>query len=152
MTALNDNTTCPYRSPHRTMGAAAISSVEAPSPSCSCWSLWAPETYMVRVHCYFTLRAPTSSGCWEISSFTTLWGWEGGGEEMKGLRWQRKRRKVGCHEYLPYSRKLSREKTFVNFTVLWLFAKVFSTKFGDVATFGAAQVSNPHKFFFLRKL
>ena len=55
---------------------------------------------------------------------------------------------MGCHEYLPYSRKLSREKTFVNFTVLWLFAKVFSTKFGDVATFGAAQVSNPHKFFF----
>ena len=36
----------------------------------------------------------------------------------------------------------------MNFTVLWLFAKVFSTKFGDVATFGAAQVSNPHKFFF----
>ena len=30
---------------------------------------------------------------------------------------------------LPYSRKLSREKTFALFTVLWLYAKVFSTKF-----------------------
>ena len=29
--------------------------------------------------------------------------------------------------------KLSREKTFANFAVLWLFAKVFSTKFGGVA-------------------
>ena len=35
---------------------------------------------------------------------------------------------------LPYSRKLSREKTFADFTVLWLFAKVFSAKFGDVAS------------------
>ena len=34
---------------------------------------------------------------------------------------------------LPYSGKLLREKTFVNFTVLWLFAKVFSAKFGGVA-------------------
>ena len=31
---------------------------------------------------------------------------------------------------LPYSGKLSREKTFTNFTVLWLYAKVFSVKFG----------------------
>ena len=34
-------------------------------------------------------------------------------------------------------------KTFVNFTVLWLFAKVFSMKSGGVASFGAAQASNP---------
>ena len=37
------------------------------------------------------------------------------------------------HVYLvlvPYSSKLSREKTFVNFAVLWLYVKVFSTKFG----------------------
>ena len=34
------------------------------------------------------------------------------------------------HIILPYSGKLSREKTFVNFTVLWLFAKVFSGKLG----------------------
>ena len=33
--------------------------------------------------------------------------------------------------YVPYSGKVSREKTF---TVLWLFAKVFSTKFGGVLT------------------
>ena len=31
----------------------------------------------------------------------------------------------------------------MNFEVLWLFAKVFSAKFGDVASFGMAQVSNP---------
>jgi len=31
---------------------------------------------------------------------------------------------------VPYSGKLSREKTFANFAVLWLYAKVFSTKFG----------------------
>ena len=47
---------------------------------------------------------------------------------------------------IPYSRKLSREKTFANFTVLWLFAKVFSTKFGGVVSFGAAQANNPRKF------
>ena len=35
-----------------------------------------------------------------------------------------------CSKYIPYSGKLSREKTFVNFSVLWLFAKVFSVKFG----------------------
>ena len=37
---------------------------------------------------------------------------------------------------LLYSGKLSREKTFLNFAVLWLFAKVFSVKFGGVASFG----------------
>ena len=47
---------------------------------------------------------------------------------------------------IPYSGKLSREKTFMNFTVLWLFAKVFSTKFGGMASFGAAKVSSPQKF------
>ena len=34
-----------------------------------------------------------------------------------------------------YSGKLSREKTLPNFEVLWLFAKVFFTKFGHVAFF-----------------
>ena len=29
---------------------------------------------------------------------------------------------------IPYSRKLSREKTFANFAVLWLYTKVFSVK------------------------
>ena len=31
---------------------------------------------------------------------------------------------------VPYSGKLLREKTFANFTVLWLYVKVFSAKFG----------------------
>ena len=44
---------------------------------------------------------------------------------------------------IPYSRKLLREKTFANFVVLWLFAKIFSAKFGGVASFGATQASNP---------
>ena len=45
-----------------------------------------------------------------------------------------------------YSGKLSREKTFTNFAVLWLFAKVSSVKCGGVASFGTAQASNPRKF------
>ena len=44
---------------------------------------------------------------------------------------------------IPYSGKLSREKTFVNFAILWLFVKVFSAKFGSMASFGAAKASNP---------
>ena len=41
-----------------------------------------------------------------------------------------------CHKWfpsiycVPYSGKLLREKTFVNFTVLWLYTKVFSARFG----------------------
>ena len=35
----------------------------------------------------------------------------------------------------------------MNFAVLWLFAKVFSTKFGGVVSFGAAQASNLQKVF-----
>ena len=31
------------------------------------------------------------------------------------------------------------EQTFTNFMVLWLFAKVFFAKFGDVTFFGAAK-------------
>jgi len=40
---------------------------------------------------------------------------------------------------------LSREKTFANFTVLWLFSKIFSAKFGSVASFGAAKACNLRK-------
>ena len=49
-------------------------------------------------------------------------------------------------QILPYSGKLSREKTFVNFAVFWLSAKVFSTKLGGMVSFGTAKVSNPRKF------
>ena len=41
------------------------------------------------------------------------------------------------------TRKLSREKTFTNFAVLWLFTKVFSANFGGVMSFGVAKASNP---------
>ena len=37
--------------------------------------------------------------------------------------------------HILYSGKLLREIIFANFTVLWLFAKVFSTKFGGMASF-----------------
>ena len=47
--------------------------------------------------------------------------------------------------YIPYSGNLL--KTFVNFVVLWLFAKVFSAKFGGVAYFGVAKASNLRKKF-----
>ena len=50
---------------------------------------------------------------------------------------------VRVHVEVLYSGKLSREKTFTDFTVLWLFAKVFSAKFGGMASFGAAKASNP---------
>ena len=33
-----------------------------------------------------------------------------------------------CVMYIPYSGKLSREKTFANFVVLWLFNKSFLHK------------------------
>ena len=39
-----------------------------------------------------------------------------------------------------------RRKSFANFAVLWLFAKVFYTKLGDMLSFGTARVSNPWKF------
>ena len=45
--------------------------------------------------------------------------------------------------WILYSGKLSREKIFVNSAVLWLFTKVFSTKFGGMVSFGAAKASNP---------
>ena len=48
--------------------------------------------------------------------------------------------------HVPYSGKLSKEKNFANFAVLWLFAKVFSTKFRGMASFGMAKVSNLWKF------
>ena len=44
-------------------------------------------------------------------------------------------------------RKLSREKTFANFMVVWLFVKVFSAKFWGMVSFGAAKASNPQNFF-----
>ena len=43
---------------------------------------------------------------------------------------------------LPYSGKLSREKTFMNFAVLWLCMKVFSAKFVAVVSFAMAKASN----------
>ena len=36
----------------------------------------------------------------------------------------------------------------MDFAVLWLFAKVFSAKFGGVASFGVAKASNPRKSYF----
>ena len=55
---------------------------------------------------------------------------------------------LGVREEILYSGKLSREKTFTNFTVLWLFEKVFFAKFVDVASFGAAKASNLQKSYF----
>ena len=51
-----------------------------------------------------------------------------------------------CPQIILYSRKLSRNKTFTNFAVLWLFAKVLFTKFGGMVSFGVAKVSNLWKF------
>ena len=51
-----------------------------------------------------------------------------------------------CVLHIPYSGKLSREKTVADFVVLWLFTKVFSAKFWGGASFGTAKASNPRKF------
>ena len=56
---------------------------------------------------------------------------------------------------VPYSEKLLRDKTFVNFEVLWLFTKVFSAKFGGVASFGGSSEQSAKVFstnFFLFSL
>ena len=37
---------------------------------------------------------------------------------------------------IPYDGKFSQGETFANFKDLWLFAKVFSAKFGRMASFG----------------
>ena len=42
---------------------------------------------------------------------------------------------------LLYSGKLSREKSFANFTVLWLYVKAFSAKSGGIASFGMVKES-----------
>ena len=47
---------------------------------------------------------------------------------------------------VPYSGKLQKEKTFTNFELLWLFAKVFSTKFGDIASFGSTSEQSAKVF------
>ena len=48
---------------------------------------------------------------------------------------------------VPCSGKLSREKTFANFAVLWLFAKKFSPQnLGGVVSFGMAKENNLQKF------
>ena len=38
--------------------------------------------------------------------------------------------------------EISKEETFANFTILWLFTKVFCAKVGGVGSFGAAKASN----------
>ena len=48
---------------------------------------------------------------------------------------------------VPYSGKHLREKTFANFMVLCLFAKVFSAKFGCVASFGKESFLHKNRIF-----
>ena len=50
---------------------------------------------------------------------------------------------------IPYSGKLSRKKTFVNFAVLCLFTKVFFVKFGGVASLARHKLAIRESF--LRK-
>ena len=54
-----------------------------------------------------------------------------------------------CYNVL-YSRKHSREKTFANFTVLWLFMKFFSVKFGGWCPL-ALDKRAIHEWFFPQK-
>ena len=43
-------------------------------------------------------------------------------------------------------RETSEGENFANFAVLWLFVKVFSTKFGGMVSFSTARTSNLRKF------
>ena len=58
---------------------------------------------------------------------------------------------VSVNHKITCSIKLSRGKTFANFKVLWLFAKVFSIKFGGVSSFGAPCTSEQSAKFSPRK-
>ena len=53
--------------------------------------------------------------------------------------------KTDLQSTVAYSGKLSREKTFANFEVFWLYAKVLREILG-VAFFGATKASTPRKF------
>ena len=50
-----------------------------------------------------------------------------------------------CILYM-YSGKLSSEKTFANFEVLWVFAKIFYAKFGGVMSFGGTSKQSVNVF------
>ena len=70
---------------------------------------------------------------------------------LSSKRWEARwglgtRLKLTYTRTILYSGKLSREETFTNFAVLWLFTKVFSAKFGGVASFGTVKGSNLRKF------
>ena len=67
-------------------------------------------------------------------------------ESVQGMCLISEDKKYSNGRQIPYSGKLSREKTFANFMVLWLFTKVFSTNFGSMVSFGTAKASNPQKF------
>ena len=53
---------------------------------------------------------------------------------------------------VPYSGKLSREKTFTNFEVLQLFLKVFSLKLRGLASFGSDTSEQSVKVFSVKIL
>ena len=100
----------------------------------------AERTRVLRSCC--TCKWATPCKCWDIyrrhkiylcTCLSYFWGNDG---------------VIGAAEFLIYILcigKHSREKTFMNFVVLWLFAEVFSVKFGGVASFGVAKVSNWQK-------
>ena len=50
---------------------------------------------------------------------------------------------IQAESLVPYSEKLSREKLL---QLLWLFTKVFSTKFESMVSFGTVKASNPRTF------
>ena len=53
---------------------------------------------------------------------------------------------------IPYSRKLSVEKIFLNLEILWLFAKVFSAKFGMWHLFSGISKQSVKLFYHFAKV
>ena len=97
-------------------------------------------------------RKMAGVSAWKMSDDSLSSSWGPSGESSLGAPVDTvtgKQLSKWVHVYghiIPYSRKLSSEKTFVNFVALWVFAQVFCVKFGSMAAFGAAKVSNQWKF------
>ena len=113
----------------------------------------AAKTCYIHVHVYLCASSeelllrerqaahPTMSIGWHT---LTYWWLQLAFPSLQHVKWLRNKARVsGIHpqekdiliaeclnmRLIPYSGKLSREKTFVNFTVLWLYVKLFCAKF-----------------------
>ena len=82
-----------------------------PGPSSNCPTAWSRNSWDVAAKTFpWSLRSAFLSGYHTAAIFC-----------------------IPSQQKVPYSGTLSREKTFADFAVLWLFAKILSAKFGGVS-------------------